>query len=132
MKEGMKIADHLNVFNTLIFQLSDMEVKMQEEDKVITLLCSMPESWDHFITSISLSTADSLKFESVVDALLSEEVRKKSSIETSTPEAMVARVRSKERGEKARVFSISKSKGGKKCKAKCWYCNKLGHLKKYC
>jgi hypothetical protein len=75
MKEGTKVAEHLNVFNTLICQLSDMEVKIQEEDKAITLLCSLPESWDHFVTSISLSTADSLKFESVVGALLSEEVR---------------------------------------------------------
>eukprot|EP00253_Pinus_taeda_P036148 PITA_36148 len=38
----------------------------------------------------------------VVGALLSEEVQRKSSIETSAPEAMIARGRSKERGEKAR------------------------------
>ena len=130
MKEGTKIADHLNVFNTFICQLSDMEVKMEEEDKAITLLCSLPESWDHFMTLISLSTVDSLKLESIVGALLFEEVRRKSSIETSTREAMVARGRSKERGEKTRGSSRSKSKGGKKCKAKCWYCNKLEHLKK--
>ena len=130
--EGTKVEEHLNIFNTLIFQLSDMEVKMQEEDKAITLLCSLPESWDHFVTSISLTTTDSLKFEFVVGALLSEEVRRKSSIETSAPEAMVARGRSKEWGEKTRGYSRSKSKGGKKSKAKCWYCNKLGHLKKDC
>ena len=74
MKEGTKIKDHLNVLNTLVFQLSDMEVKMKEEDKAITLLCSLLKSWDHFVTSISLSTADSLKLESVMGALLSEEV----------------------------------------------------------
>ena len=85
MKEGTSIAEHLNVFNTLICQLSDMEVKMEEEDKAITLLCSMPESWDHFVTSISLSTVDTLSFESIVGALLYEEVRKKSSVETSAP-----------------------------------------------
>ena len=48
-----------------------MEVKIQEEDKAITLLYSMPKSWDHFITSISLSIVDSLKFDSVVGALSS-------------------------------------------------------------
>lgn len=74
MKEGKKVAKHLNVFNTLICQLSDMEVKIQEEDKAITLFCSLPKSWDHFVTSISLSTVDSLKFESVVEAIFSEEV----------------------------------------------------------
>ena len=91
MKEGRKIPDHLNVFNTLIFQLLDMEVKMEEENKEITLLCSLPESWDHFVASISLSTVDSLKLESGVSALLSKDVRRKYSIKTSAPEAMVAR-----------------------------------------
>ena len=72
MKEATKVAEYLNVFNTLICQLSDMEVKIWEEDKAITLLCSLPKSWDHFVTSISLSTVDSLKFESFVGALLSK------------------------------------------------------------
>ena len=44
MKEGVKVAENLNVFNTLICQLSYMEVKIQEEDKAITLLCYLPES----------------------------------------------------------------------------------------
>ena len=131
MKEGSNVAEHLNVFNTLICQLTDMEVKIQEEDKAITLLCSLPESWDHFVTSISFSSADSLKFESVVGALLSQEVRRKSSTDTTASEAMVARGCSKERGEKLRGTSRSKSKGNK-CKAKCWNCNKVGHLKKDC
>ena len=97
MKEGTKVAEHLNVFNTLICQLSDMEVKIQEEDKAITLLCSLPESWDHFVTSISLSTIDPLKFESIVGALSFEEVQRKSSTKIAVPEAMIARGRSKER-----------------------------------
>ena len=75
--EVTRIAHHLNVFNTIIYQLSDMEVKMEEEDKAITLLCSLPKSWDHFVTSISLSIADTLSFESIVGAVLSEEVQKK-------------------------------------------------------
>eukprot|EP00253_Pinus_taeda_P025414 PITA_25414 len=110
---------------------SDMEIKIQEEDKAITLLCSLPESSDHYVTSISFSTVDSLKFESVVGALLSKEVRRKSSTETATSEAMIARGQPKERGEKTRGSSRSKSKG-KRCEAKCWHCNKIGHLKKDC
>jgi len=62
MKVCTKVAENLNVFNTLICQLSDVEVQIQKEDKAITLLCSLPESWDHFITSISLSIVDSFKF----------------------------------------------------------------------
>jgi hypothetical protein len=52
MKEGTKIVDHLNVFNTLICQLSSMEVKYKDEDKTITLLSSLLEPWDHLVTSM--------------------------------------------------------------------------------
>jgi hypothetical protein len=39
MKEGTKIDDHLNVFNNLISQLTIMELKFEDEDKEVTLLC---------------------------------------------------------------------------------------------
>jgi hypothetical protein len=78
MKEGMKIVDHLNTFNTLLVKLTSMGVKFELEDKAITLSCSFPESWDHFVTSISFSSTESTKFDVIVGALLSEETRKKS------------------------------------------------------
>ena len=61
MKEGTKIENHLNVFNTLIFQLSSMEVKIDDEDKVVNLLCTLPKSWGQVVSSISLSKTNTLK-----------------------------------------------------------------------
>ena len=66
MKEGMTITDHLNTFNTLLVQLESIEVKFESEDKAATLLCSLPESWDHFVTYISLSSSKTLDRKSVV------------------------------------------------------------------
>ena len=60
MKEGTKITGHLNVFNTIICQLSSMDVKIDDEDKAVNLLCSLPESWGQVIFSISLRTIDTL------------------------------------------------------------------------
>jgi hypothetical protein len=131
MKEGTKINDHLNTFNTLLVQLISMRVKFESQDKVITLLCSLSESSDHFVTSISSSSTESIEFYVIVGALLSEETRKKSNLETSTSEAMVVRGIPKERGHVQRDFSRSKSKV-KKSKLKCWFCGKFGHLKKNC
>jgi hypothetical protein len=129
MKEGTKIVDHLNTFNTLLVQLTSMGVKFEYEDKAITLLCSLPVSWDHFVTSISFSSIESIEFDDIVGALLSEETRNKSNLETSTSEAMVIRGRAKERGHSQRKFSQSKSKG-RKSKLKYWFCGKSRHLKK--
>jgi hypothetical protein len=84
MKEGTKIVDHLNTFNTLIVQLISMEVKFEDEDKAITLLCLLPESWDNLVTSIIFSSTKVLDYDSVVGALLAKEMRRKSSKETST------------------------------------------------
>ena len=60
MKKSTKIADHLNVFSTLICQLSSMDVKIDDEDKVVNLLCTLPKSWGQVVSSISLSTIDTL------------------------------------------------------------------------
>ena len=76
--------DHLNVFNTLICQLASMGVNIEDEDKAVTLLCSLPDSQNHLVTSISFSTTDTLEFDSIVGSLLAEEVKSKSNIETST------------------------------------------------
>jgi hypothetical protein len=76
MKEGTKIVDHLNVFNTLICQLSSMDVTYEDEDKEVTLLCSLPESWDHLVTTMWFSSTYAIDYDTVVGALLSEEMRK--------------------------------------------------------
>jgi hypothetical protein len=84
MKEGTKITDHLNVFNTLVFQLSSIQVKYEDEDKEVKLLCSLLESWGHLFTSICFSTKDTIDYDTFVGVMLSEEMRRRSSKETST------------------------------------------------
>ena len=84
---------------TLICQLSSMEVKYEDNDKEVLLLCLLPKSRDHLVTSMWFITTKIIDYDIVVGALLNEEMRRRSSQETSTSEAMVARGRSKERGE---------------------------------
>ena len=78
MEDGDSVTDHPNVFNTLVSQLVYVDIKMEEEDKCITLPCSLPESWDNLIVEIGSSTKSALKFEDIVSSLLSEEMRRKS------------------------------------------------------
>ena len=78
MKEGTKIVDNLNIFNTLMCQLTSMGVKIKDEDKAATLLCSLLEFWEHLI---SFSTIYTLGFDYVFGDLLFEEVHRKSNIE---------------------------------------------------
>ena len=77
MEDGDSVTDHLNVFNTLVSQLIYVDIKMEEEDKCITLLCSLPDSWDNQVIAIASSTKSTLNFEDIVSSLLSEEMRRK-------------------------------------------------------
>lgn len=118
MSEVIKVIDHLNAFNTLICQLRGTDVKLNDQDKAITLMSSLIESWDHFVTSLSFNPTYTFEFSFIFGGLLYEEVRRKSSIEISAPKAMVDICQSKEKGENSRVASIKTSKG-KKRKLRC-------------
>ena len=53
MHEGGSFSIHLYNFNTLISQLVSIGVKFQDDDKAITLLCSLPDSWNNLIVVIN-------------------------------------------------------------------------------
>ena len=68
------MAEHLNAFNNVVSQLVSVDIKILDEDKCISLLCSLPDSWDSLVVSIGSNTT-SLNFEEVVSSLFSEEMR---------------------------------------------------------
>eukprot|EP00253_Pinus_taeda_P028658 PITA_28658 len=76
MKDGDSVTEHLNVFNTVVSQLSSVDIKILEEDKCISLLCSLPDSWDSLVIAIG-SNATTLQFDEIVSSLLTEEMRRK-------------------------------------------------------
>ena len=78
MEDGDSMTNHLNVFNTLVSQLIFVAINMEGEDKCITLLCSLLDSWDNLVVAIGSSTKSTLKFEDIVASLLSEKMRRKS------------------------------------------------------
>eukprot|EP00253_Pinus_taeda_P006955 PITA_06955 len=112
MLEGGSVADHLNDFNTIT------------------------KSWNGLVMAISNSVSGSstLKFDDVVGAILGEEMRQKSSGETSGNALSVElRGREMERGKSLGYRSKSR-KGRSKSRSGivCWKCGKKGHLKKDC
>ena len=52
MKEGRAVLEHLNFFNKVISELLTIDVKINKEDKALILLSSLPESYDHIVTTM--------------------------------------------------------------------------------
>ena len=86
LSEGGSIADHLNEFNTLTSQLSYVKVNFDDEVRALIILCSLPKSWNSLIMAISNSVPilNTLKFDDLVGVILSEEMQRKNTGETSS------------------------------------------------
>eukprot|EP00253_Pinus_taeda_P014378 PITA_14378 len=105
------------------------------EDKCISLVCSLPDSWDSLVIAIG-SNATALQFDEIVSALLTEEMRQKN-MDNQKGDALSVRGRSKNRNKNKSSSGRSKSRGrskspGKPTKVVCWKCGKEGHFKREC
>ena len=49
MNGGYVVIEHLNGFNNVISNLLFVDIKITEEENCISLLCSLPESWDKLV-----------------------------------------------------------------------------------
>ena len=125
----------MNVYNTLVSQIASVGIKMDEEYKCITLLCSFPDSWDNLIVAIGSSSQATIKFDEIVSSLLSQEMRWKT-MDNHSMDALSVRGRPQERNKNKGSGGRSKSKGRSKSPGKgirkCWKCSKAGHYKKDC
>ena len=52
MKDGDSVTEHLNAFNTVVSMLASVNIKISIEDKCISLLRSLPNSWDSLVIAI--------------------------------------------------------------------------------
>ncbi|KAH9752684.1 hypothetical protein KPL71_014795 [Citrus sinensis] len=127
MEEGSSLTTHIDAFNRIILDLEDINVKIEDEDKAIILLSSLPSSYEHFVDTL-LYGRQSLAMQDFKEALSSKESSKKS--ETKDGEGLSVRGRSEKRdGWKGKKKGRSKSKNSA---LKCFHCHKEGHFKRDC
>ena len=78
MSENSAVAKHLNNLNTIISQLSTVEINFDEEIQALIVLASLPNSWEAIRTSVSnFEGKDKLKYADIKDLILNEEIRRK-------------------------------------------------------
>ena len=109
---SQEMSAHLRNFIELFDELSIIGDAIDDEDKVINLLASLPESYSTLVTA--LEALDKVpSWETVTERLLHEEQKLKCKIEVDT--ALLARQSSNSKKD-----------------YECFYCNKPGHIKKNC
>jgi transposase InsO family protein len=126
MAEGTSIQSHLNEFNSLIIDLEKLDVKIDDEDKAILLVVSLPATFNHFKEIMLYGNQDTLSFENVKSNLLSKEKFDVDSRSEVKAEGLIVRGRSSHKDNSFRSKSRSKSRDNKS-RLFCRYCKKTNH-----
>ncbi|CAH9062481.1 unnamed protein product [Cuscuta epithymum] len=141
LKSGTSVAEHTSQFQSLVNQLSCVEMPLGDEMQSLLLLSSLPDSWETLVVTLSNSAPDGKLTMSVVkDALFNEEARRKD-MSTDETHALVTENRGRSQGKQQRNSrgkwqSRGKSRGrssdGRKPSYTCHHCGIEGHMKKNC
>ena len=75
LTEGTSVIDHISTFKEIVANLETIEVKYNEKDLGLILLCSLPSSYTTFRDTI-LYSHETLTLEEVYEALISKETMK--------------------------------------------------------
>ena len=73
MKEGRPLKEHLDELNSILMELREIDVKMEDEDLAMILLASLPPSYENFVSSLSVGK-DSIILEEVKSSFYSREL----------------------------------------------------------
>ena len=114
LEDGEPVQDHIKSMTEIFSELAVVGDPVENEDQVVQLLASLPESFDMLVTALETS-AEVPPMETVVERLLHEE--KKLQEKASGQEKAMA----------------SKQKNSKQKKGpRCFQCNEFGHLRREC
>lgn len=129
MDSSKTLDENLDDFNRICLELASTGEKMSDENQVVILLNSLPESYKEIKAAIKYGR-DSLTLDTVLSALRSKELEMKS--EKKDAEVLFTRGRTEKQGtnqNKQTHKSRLKSRGKGK---RCYYCHKERHIRRNC
>nr|KYP64673.1 Retrovirus-related Pol polyprotein from transposon TNT 1-94 [Cajanus cajan] len=135
MTETKSIVDQLAEFNKILDDLENIEVQLEDEDKALLLLNSLPRNYEHFKDAILYGKEQDITLDEVQTSIRTKELQRQQDNKTDdNGESLnVSRGRSEKKGQSQKGKKArSKSKIGDRSKFKCFYCHKVGHFKKNC
>ena len=136
MQRGCSINEHLNRYMKLLTDLVNVDVEINEEDKAVILLNSLPVDEYETFTLTLINGRKFLNYAEVSAALMSYEARRQDRLYPSgstTAEALVVRGRSSNRkGRDDQGRSKSRSDFRDLKRNQCALCKELGHWKVDC
>ena len=119
--EDQPIQKHLKSMSEIFQELSIIGHPVDEEDKVVQMLSSLPKSYEMLVTALE-ANSEIPRMESITEKIIHEERKLKAKEKVSKEEKVLA----------AENYSRSHSQENNSEARKCFYCKKPGHIKRFC
>ncbi|VFQ62723.1 unnamed protein product [Cuscuta campestris] len=133
MKNGTSVTEHINKLNSILARLLSVDIKFEDEVQALLLLSSLPDSWSGTVIAVTSSAGpDGFTFEKIRDLVLGEDVRRRSSSESSEESLNIVRGRGNNRGSGSKNRRRSQSKTWDSSGVTCCKCKEVGHFKNQC
>jgi hypothetical protein len=124
MQEGSDLVEHMNAFNQVVTDLARLGAQVPDKDMAILLLCLLPPSYDHLITTLTYGK-ETVELEEITAALLFYDMRKTNiTDEASHGDGLLVKSELCKKGHEA-----GKNKKKKK-KVQCYKCQQWGDMKR--
>lgn len=114
LKEGQSIHEHVKAMTELFSELAVIGDVIKDDDRVIYLLASLPESFNALVTALE-ACDDVSKMDSVIEKLLHEEQK------------LIDRGHGCTSAKEPALMAKHRKKG-----PQCHFCKKFGHIKRNC
>ena len=113
LKEGDSVQEHIRKMTEVFEELAVIGDPVKEEDRVVHLLASLPESYNMLVTALE-ANADVPQMAVVTECLLHEESKHKDREDSGRSHL--------------KAMTVTRSK----MEVRCYHCKKLGHIKRDC
>ena len=120
LKDNESVQSHIKQIVEIFDELAVIGEAVEEEDRVVHILASLPESFSMLVTALEANT-EVPRLEVVTERLLNEERKMKEKLNMSTSQN-----EGHNPGENA-LFTNTNFKN-----KLCFYCGETGHIKRFC
>lgn len=128
MQEVASLHECLNEFNKVVAQLASIRVNLDDEDKMLILLSSLPAAYKYMVTMLFYGN-ETISVEVITAMLLSNEMHKMTQKSgTQSPDtALVVRVK-----KEATILATGDQQKKPLFEVECFYHHRKGHIKRNC
>ncbi|WZZ72241.1 hypothetical protein YC2023_083611 [Brassica napus] len=132
MQEGIELRDHLDKLNSILLELRNIDVKVEDEDAALIMLVSLSNSFENFMQSFIIGK-NTMKLEEVRSVFHTQELRHKASNSTTDNQASRLFISGVKGHGNIRTSKDRKSfPRGPKASDICNYCKEKRHWKSDC